>query len=110
MSITPLLRCDDLQRTQIFYESLGFNAQLNAPLLTLQGYGATLLFTDGDLWQRATGCSGTFYFTVDDVDNCFAELQRHAEISWPVQDMPYGSREFGLLDCNGYHLAFQQRR
>jgi hypothetical protein len=23
--------------------------------------------------------------------------------------MPYGSSEFGVVDCNGYHLAFQQQ-
>jgi len=29
--------------------------------------------------------------------------------AWQLQDMPYGSREFGVRDCNGCHLAFAQQ-
>jgi uncharacterized glyoxalase superfamily protein PhnB len=53
--------------------------------------------------------SGTIYFTVPDADSYFATVKDKVAIAWPVQNMPYGSREFGVKDCNGYHLAFQQQ-
>jgi len=28
---------------------------------------------------------------------------------WPIEDMSYGTREFGIEDCNGYILAFARR-
>lgn len=56
-------------------------------------------------------CSGTAYFTLADVDDYFARCQqRRAPLAWPLQEMSYGSREFGITDRNGYTLAFQQQR
>ncbi|MDQ8037517.1 MAG: hypothetical protein REI12_08850 [Pedobacter sp.] len=112
MSITPLLRCKNLKATQDFYASLpGFSViAADASLLTLELSGNRLLFTEQDLWQSPPMCSGTFYFTVTDVDQLFSQLNANITISWPLQDMPYGSREFGITDCNGYILAFQQTR
>jgi len=46
---------------------------------------------------------------VPDVDAYYATVKDAASVAWPLQDMPYGSREFGVVDCNGYHLAFQQQ-
>lgn len=112
MSLTSLLRCHDLEATRRFYQSvLGFSIRDTAQgTLTVEYQGGVLIFTTGDLWGQAPGCSGTFYFTVSDVDAYFAQVQHQVTLAWPLQDMPYGSREFGIRDCNGYHLAFQQQR
>jgi hypothetical protein len=29
-------------------------------------------------------------------------------LAWPLERMPYGIEEFGIVDCNGYTLAFAQ--
>jgi uncharacterized glyoxalase superfamily protein PhnB len=49
------------------------------------------------------------YFTVADAAGYYAAIKDKVSIAWPLQKMPYGSSEFGVVDCNGYHLAFQQQ-
>ena len=110
MGLTILLRCRDLPETREFYRAvLGFEVRDTAEnTVSVTKHGGTLIFTASDLWAQPPGCSGTLYFGVPDVDGYFATLKDRATIAWPLQDMPYGSREFGVVDCNGYHLAFQQ--
>ncbi|WP_233580162.1 MULTISPECIES: VOC family protein [Luteimonas] len=110
MSLTLLLRCADPGRTRAFYDALpGFTVTHSAgETVTVTGHGGRLVFTGADLWNRAPTLTGTLYFTVDDVESCFARMQGAAQLAWPLQDMPYGAREFAILDCNGYVLAFQQ--
>ncbi|TJZ65380.1 VOC family protein [Chitiniphilus eburneus] len=110
MSLNLLLRCHDLEATRRFYqEALGFQAQATATgTLTVEHDGNSLIFTTEDLWGKPPGFSGTIYFTLADVDGYFAGIKDRVVIAWPVQNMPYGSREFGIEDCNGYYLAFQQ--
>ena len=112
MPLTILLRCRDLEETRQFYQSaLGFNVRDSAEgTLTAEQQGGTLIFTPGDLWESPPGFSGTIYFTVQDADDYFASVKDKATVLWPIQDMSYGSREFGVKDCNGYHLAFQQQQ
>ncbi len=112
MPISVLLYAHDLAQTRAFYHSvLGFTVSGGAEgVLVAEHQGGKLLFTPHDLWKKAAaGCSGTVYFTVPDVDAYYATVKDAASVAWPLQDMPYGSREFGVVDCNGYHLAFQQQ-
>ena len=110
MPLTVLLRCRDLEETRQFYGSvLGFNVRDSAEgTLTAEHHGGALVFTHTDPWGSPLGFSGTIYLTVPDVDGYFASVKDSVGVAWPIQDMPYGSREFGVRDCNGYHLAFQQ--
>lgn len=110
MALTLLLRCTDLERTAAFYAALpGFKASAShGDTLTVTGHGARLVFTAADLWNRAPTLTGTLYFTVADIEATFAQTQGRASLAWTLQDMPYGAREFGIVDCNGYVLAFQQ--
>lgn len=110
MSLTLLLRCADPARTRAFYEALpGFTVAGSAgDTVTITGHGARLVFTAADLWNRAPTLTGTLYFTVGDIESSFAQVQGVAQLVWPLQDMPYGTREFAVVDCNGYVLAFQQ--
>ena len=109
MSLTRLLRTADLEQTRGFYESvLGFEAFDTAEgTLTVEKQGGKLIFTEA--FGPPDGFSGTLYFAVPDVDGYFAAIRASVNVIWPVQDMSYGSREFGITDCNGYHLAFQQQ-
>ena len=111
MSLTLLLHCHDLEETREFYQSvLGFNVRDSAEgTITAEKQGGTLIFTTGDLWEHPLGFSGTIYFTISDADGYFASLKDKVAVAWPIQDMSYGSREFGIRDCNGYHLAFQRQ-
>lgn len=63
MSLSMLLRCNDLDQTRDCYRNM-------------------------------------LHFTATDT----AESTLTAQL----QGMPYGSRKFGIEDCNGYYLAFSQ--
>lgn len=110
MSLTLLLRCNDLQQTREFYETvLAFSVSDSADnTITVEKYGCKLLFTEANLWNAAPALTGTIYFTVPDVDGLYALVRNEVEIAWPLQNMGYGSTEFGLADCNGYLLAFRE--
>lgn len=110
MPLSALLRCLNLDRTRDFYRgALGFDVREGPErTLTAARHGATLVFTAEDIWRGAIGFSGTLYFAEPDLDAYFATIKDAVEVAWPIQDMAYGSREFGIRDCNGYHLAFQQ--
>lgn len=112
MPLTLLLHCRDLEETREFYQSaLGFNVFDSAEeTLTAEKQGGRLIFTRKDLWEGSSGFSGTICFTITDADSYFASVQGKVAVAWPIQDMSYGSREFGIKDCNGYHLAFQQQQ
>ena len=110
MAITLLLRCEDLEATRHFYgQVLGFQVKDAAGNLRVDIFGGVLIFTPRDLWQAPPALTGTIYFTVPDVAAWYTSLQDRVTVAWPLQDMPYGSREFGIQDCSGYHLAFQQQ-
>lgn len=112
MSLTLLLRCHDLAQTECFYvDVLGFTAVHSAEgTLTVEKQGGKLIFTQQDLWRSPPTCSGTFYFAVPDAAAYYAAVKDKASIAWPLQQMPYGSSEFAVVDCNGYHLAFRQQQ
>lgn len=110
MSLSILLRCFDIEQTRNFYESvLCFGVASTAEnTITVTKSGARLVFTSQELWNKPPGFSGTIYITVADVDEYFSVVASRASVAWPLQAMPYGSREFAVTDCNGYLIAFQQ--
>jgi len=49
------------------------------------------------------------YFWVNDADALYAELKsRGATIDYELCDKPYGCREFGIQDLDGYDIAIGQ--
>ncbi len=49
------------------------------------------------------------YFWVDDVEALYTELNsRGATIDYEICTQPYGCREFGIQDLDGYDIAFGQ--
>jgi uncharacterized glyoxalase superfamily protein PhnB len=109
VSLTLLLRCSNLAQTREFYRTaLGFDVTETAEgTVSTRLAGGTLIFTEQDLWETTPAVSATIYFSIPDADAYYASVKDKAAVAWPLQDMPYGSREFGLRDCNGYTLGFQ---
>jgi uncharacterized glyoxalase superfamily protein PhnB len=49
------------------------------------------------------------YFWVDNVDAMYQEiLKTNAKLDYELCDQPYGCREFGIQDLDGYDIAFGQ--
>jgi len=109
MSLTLLLHCKSLTATRDFYrDALGFEVRSTpGSTLTATLNGCSLLFTESDLWNGAGSGSFTVYIGVRDIKGYFDAVRNKLEVAWPLQEMSYGSREFGVRDCNGYLIAFQ---
>ena len=49
------------------------------------------------------------YFWVNDADALYREVkERGAKIDYDLCDQPYGCREFGIQDLDGYDISFGQ--
>lgn len=110
MSLSLLLRCQNVAQTRDYYRNvLAFTViETSALSLVVSRFNARIMFTELNPWESDLQMSGTIYFSVPNVDHYFAEVQDKIDIAWPLQDMPYGTREFALRDCNHYYLAFMQ--
>ena len=73
------------------------------------GQVAVLLSTSTHL-GASPQFTGTIYFDVDDVDGLWDAVRLTADVVWPISDMEYGTREFGVRDPDGYVLAFAEQR
>ena len=106
-----LLKCGNVDETKSFYsEILAFDVSDSAEgTCTVQKAGGTIIFTGEDLWGGHPHCTGTIYFFIPNVDEYYDAIKNKAIVRWPPEDMSYGTREFGIKDCNGYTLAFARR-
>ena len=52
--------------------------------------------------------TGSLYFRVDDADTLWEQMKDKAKVSYPLQDFGYGTKEFALVDPNGYLIQFAQ--
>jgi len=110
MTMNLLMKRNDLEETRSFYSSvLGFDVLDTIDgACSVQKAGGTIIFSTGDNLGSSPTMTGTIYFFVSDVDQYFETVRDNVDIQWPLLDTPYGTREFGFRDCNGYHLAFAQ--
>ena len=116
--IIPTLRYDDAKAAIDFLErAFGFNRKAvmetddgsigHAELTS--GRGMVMLGTSGVGDKQFETAHSSIYVIVADPDALYERAKAAgAEISRELQDMDYGSREFAVVDCNGYHVAFQQ--
>jgi uncharacterized glyoxalase superfamily protein PhnB len=59
-------------------------------------------------WKVSPGIWNV-YFYVTDADALYEEfLRTGAKIDYPLCDQPYGCREFGVQDIDGYDIGFGQ--
>jgi catechol 2,3-dioxygenase-like lactoylglutathione lyase family enzyme len=107
----PILPARDLEETRAFYERLGFQAAGWWPT-EFGGYAILrrgdlsmhfFLFKDISPDQNYAQC----YWRVKDVDALYAEFHGAGLPRWgtprlePVEDAPWGMREFSITDPNG---------
>ena len=112
-SMNLLLRCRDVAETRAFYtERLGFevwdSAEGTCSVRPAGRSESTLIFAAADNLGEGPQMSGTVYFFVDDVSAFYGSVKDAVTIVWPLQKMSYGTLEFGIVDCNGYYVAFAQ--
>lgn len=50
--------------------------------------------------------TGSFYIFTEAVDALWIQLKDQVRVCYPIENMEYGMREFGIYDNNGYLLQF----
>jgi uncharacterized glyoxalase superfamily protein PhnB len=115
--IVPVLKVADLQRAVDFYTGvLGFTVGWRAANdgggenCMLQAGPTALLLSTGSHLGDKPQFTGTLYFNLSGVQEYFERIKDRVEIVWPLEEMDYGQREFGIRDRDGYTLAFAEAR
>jgi len=107
----PILPARDLNETRAFYEQLGFQTKGWWP----KEFGGYAILVRGDLIMHFFAFAdiapdknyGQCYWRVHDVDRLYAEYQGCGLPNSgmprlvPVEDKPWGTREFAISDPNG---------
>jgi len=114
--LVPSLLIRDFDETRAFYGMLGFTVSGQYPegeepdWIEMSCDGVTLqFFAEAPVGlPGAPMMSGTFYFYPDSVEAMAMELRGKVDFVWGPEVMPYGMREFGICDPNGYLLAFTE--
>lgn len=109
---TPILPVIDMAASVAFYRSAGFDVREYE-----EGGGYSFVTYDDesvfDLDRAevpltpATNGAGC-YLIVPDVDGWHNRLQKDGHVLTPLEDQPWGMREFTLTDPNGNHIRIGQ--
>ena len=107
----PVLASLDLEATQRFYaEKLGFEPLFTYPDYAIAGRdGIQLHFwlTEDEIFPRNTSCR----IDVTGVDALYEEMSAAGVVhpNAPLEDKPWGIREFAVLDGDGNLIKFGER-
>ncbi len=119
MKITDLVlmvETENIGRTVEFYRELGFVCkgfypdEENACWASLWNGDFEIMFTLRNSYSapRKPAMTGSIYLHVADVNEVWQKLKDKIEIVYPIENMDYGMREFGVRDCNGCMLNIGQ--
>ncbi|MEZ0325559.1 MAG: GNAT family N-acetyltransferase [Fimbriimonas sp.] len=111
VSSTPIFATSDVLETIRFYkEVLGFESSWTygdpVSFGSVSWAGATIMFNlQPGLAARVDGHQ--HWFKCEEVDELYRlHKERGATIVSPIQDQPWGAREYVVRDPSGYHLRF----
>ncbi|WP_027856597.1 VOC family protein [Marinobacterium jannaschii] len=117
-SAAILLVKDVLKSAAYYEETMGFKAQIwgEPPCFSiLQRDNCHMMLSETDQPEKilphykVVQNMWNVYFWVDDVESLYAEFKaKGARIDYELCDQPYGCREFGIQDLDGYDIAFGQ--
>lgn len=112
--LRPLLWTENLHETVDFYTKvLGFicgelNEDWQWASLWKDDVAIMLSQPNAHTNYDKIGFTGSFYFTVDDVDALWNELKAKTKVCYEPETFEWGMREFAIYDNNGYLLQFGQ--
>ena len=114
--LVPALLVRNMTETLAFYQDLGFRLTGCHPDQTKPTW--VEVRRDSVVFQFYTDppkgtppmpvCSGTLYLFPENVAALAEEYRGKVDFAWGPEVMEHGTREFGIRDPNGYHLAFTE--
>lgn len=109
--VMPVLVVKDVAQAVTFYDQLGFKVTKQMEGWATLAHGdVEIMFSLSNDFMRHDKplLTGSLYFRVDDVDSLWAQMKDKAKISYELQDFGYGTKEFALVDPNGYLIQFAE--
>jgi uncharacterized glyoxalase superfamily protein PhnB len=115
----PVLLVADVVKAAAYYrDQLGFEVELfhhppDFAMISRDGHTIMLAQASNPArllpnWKIHSNTNNV-YFWVDDIDALYAEYQASgATIDFTLYTTPWGTREFGIQDLDGYDIAFGQ--
>lgn len=113
-ALRPILWTEDFNDTIDFYtQILGFTLQESNEdwqWASLEKNGVEIMLTKPNQHEsfNRIGFTGSFYFTVDEVDELWEDLKTKTKICYEIETFDWEMREFAIYDNNGYILQFGQ--
>jgi len=116
----PILLVKDIVASANYYrDRIGFTYDrfwgepLGFCILALDGFNLMLSSVEDSKFivphHKVVKDMWNVYFWVSDAESFYADLKaRGAHIDYELCDQPYGCREFGIQDLDGYVIAFGQ--
>jgi uncharacterized glyoxalase superfamily protein PhnB len=106
-----------MDRAAAFYTGvLGFAVRWREPAdgggesCMLESGNARVLLSTGSHLELPPRFTGTLYFDMGGVREFWERVRGACDVVWPLEEMDYGSLEFGVRDPDGYVLAFSEAR
>jgi uncharacterized glyoxalase superfamily protein PhnB len=114
IALRPILWTENLDDTIGFYiHILGFELMERSEewqWASLQKNEVQIMISKPNEHEKLNGIcfTGSFYFTVDHVDELWEDLKTKAKICYEIETFDWEMREFAIYDNNGYILQFGQ--
>lgn len=124
LSLTPELLVEDVQTAVDWYQTtLGFVVMFVTPetgsptfARIKSGLVEIMLFRRAEFAHEISsfatqpiGGSFALYLEVTAINPLWDKVKDQTKVVQPLHTTDYGSSEFTIQDCNGYHLMFGQR-
>ena len=114
LKLTPMLWTENLQETIDFYtNTLGFicgdkNDEWGWAAMHNGDIDVMVAKPNEHTPYDKIMFSGSFYFTLENVNELWEELKNKCTIAYPIENFEWEMREFAIFDNNGYMLQFGQ--
>ena len=114
LKLTPMLWTENLQETIDFYtNTLGFicddkNDEWGWAAMHHGDIDVMVAKPNEHTPYDKIMFSGSFYFTLENVNELWEELKDKCTIAYPIENFEWEMREFAIFDNNGYMLQFGQ--
>ena len=112
LEIRPMIYSKDIEGTILFYtRQLGFTCDEHIPewgwaAFSRDSVEMMVAYPNEHTPFEKPAYTGSFYFTVEDVDKLWAEFKDKAKVCYAIDNFEHGMREFAVYDNNGYLLQF----
>ena len=123
--LAPVLMAEDVAAAVKFYEeALDFKRVVTVPdkapfvFGMVENCGVEIQFVDPKSFadssenfkDKKPGGTIALYMDTCDIDALYEKVAKWVKIFKDMHKTPYGTREFYILDCNGYILGFAEKQ